>query len=84
MALLDARKDSNAAKGGDTSASDSGDAAVLGFTAVDYPSQEPAQSNKDVPSSEDSIGSKPMGDNLGTSRSSYKEQPENPNAVTGS
>jgi hypothetical protein len=85
MSVLDARKDSNAAKGGaDTGPTDKGGAEILGFTKVEYPDDlEPVQSNFDVKSSHDNIASKAMGDNLGTSRGSYKFQPENPSAEEG-
>ena len=53
---------------------------MKGFAKVDYPSERPAQSNADVPSSKDSIGA--LG-NDGTSRKSYKVQPETLSAEKG-
>src|SRR5262249_30178794 len=82
--VLDARKDSNAAKGGaETDPSARGPAEILGFTEVDYPSEGPVTANSEVKSSGDNIASRAIGSNQGTSRSSYKFQPEDPNSEKG-
>lgn len=84
MKQLDARKDSNAARPGGDTAERKEPAEIAGYTLVAYPTSGPAEENSDVKSNGDSIGAKEMGDNLGTSRSSYKEQPEgNPAESSG-
>ena len=69
---LKARKDSNALGGGADQGAPDGEAAVVGFTKMSKPSQGPAESNSDIPSSKGSVGS--LGQE-GTSIGAYKEQP---------
>lgn len=72
--VLEPHSDSNSMprKGADHGAP-SGGAAMDGFSKVDYPATGPAESNSDVPSTQNSIGG--MGQH-GTSIGAYKLQPE--------
>jgi hypothetical protein len=79
MALTKALGDSNAAKAGADMAAQSGDPAMLGYTKVPFPSQEPAKSNADVGITS---GSKFV-DQQGTSLGAYHHQPAKPDAKTG-
>jgi hypothetical protein len=72
MPLVEARSDSNAArKGAEHEVESEGDLRD-GFIKVPYTKDRPAESNRDVASSENSLSS--MG-NDGTSAGAYKAQP---------
>jgi hypothetical protein len=72
MAMIRSRPDSNAADPGADHSATSGELGKVGFTKVPYEASGVAESNDDIPSVSNSIGT--LG-NDGTSVGAYKAQP---------